>query len=94
LSFAFDFVASDFSWPAWRNWQTRWTQNPVAARSCGFEPLRRQTLFFIGKTRGKLLFTRLFLASDQNPGNERKYGFAERESSCSVMQLCPFLRRI
>ena len=29
--------------PAWRNWQTRWTQNPVIARSCGFEPLRRQT---------------------------------------------------
>src|SRR6266436_603086 len=28
--------------PAWRNWQTRWTQNPVAARPCGFEPLRRQ----------------------------------------------------
>ncbi len=27
--------------PAWRNWQTRWTQNPVIARSCGFEPLRR-----------------------------------------------------
>src|SRR5262249_59957514 len=41
LSSAFDFVASDFS-PAWRNWQTRWTQNPVAARPCGFEPLRRQ----------------------------------------------------
>src|SRR5215469_12672165 len=30
--------------PAWRNWQTRWTQNPVAARPCGFEPLRRHTL--------------------------------------------------
>src|SRR4051812_35982958 len=28
--------------PAWRNWQTRWTQNPVIARSCGFDPLRRQ----------------------------------------------------
>jgi hypothetical protein len=28
--------------PAWRNWQTRWTQNPVAVRPCGFEPLRRQ----------------------------------------------------
>jgi hypothetical protein len=42
LSFAFDFVASDFFSPAWRNWQTRWTQNPVIARSCGFEPLRRQ----------------------------------------------------
>src|SRR5207302_11038231 len=28
--------------PASRNWQTRWTQNPVAARPCGFEPLRRQ----------------------------------------------------
>gem|GEM_PF-1753269 len=22
--------------PRWRNWQTRWTQNPLAARSCGF----------------------------------------------------------
>src|SRR3954462_7169657 len=32
--------------PAWRNWQTRWTQNPVAARSCGFEPLRRQRFSF------------------------------------------------
>ena len=30
--------------PAWRNWQTRWTQNPVIARSCGFEPLRRQSV--------------------------------------------------
>ena len=32
-----------FATPAWRNWQTRWTQNPVIARSCGFEPLRRQS---------------------------------------------------
>src|SRR5262245_28709782 len=32
--------------PAWRNWQTRWTQNPVAARPCGFEPLRRQVFGF------------------------------------------------
>src|SRR6266403_1254588 len=30
--------------PAWRNWQTRWTQNPVIARSCGFDPLRRHSL--------------------------------------------------
>src|SRR5881392_456035 len=30
--------------PAWRNWQTRWTQNPVLARVCGFEPLRRHHL--------------------------------------------------
>src|SRR5438094_6294957 len=29
--------------PAWRNWQTRWTQNPVLARVCGFDPLRRHT---------------------------------------------------
>jgi hypothetical protein len=36
--------ANLFAQPAWRNWQTRWTQNPVAARSCGFEPLRRQNL--------------------------------------------------
>jgi hypothetical protein len=27
--------------PEWRNWQTRWTQNPVAARPCGFDPLLR-----------------------------------------------------
>src|SRR5436190_23796876 len=33
--------------PAWRNWQTRWTQNPVAARPCGFEPLRRQVYLHI-----------------------------------------------
>ena len=23
--------------PEWRNWQTRWIQNPVPARACGFE---------------------------------------------------------
>src|SRR6266568_1647498 len=37
-------LSLQFSSPAWRNWQTRWTQNPVIARSCGFEPLRRQSL--------------------------------------------------
>ena len=44
LSFAAALVGSEFQKPAWRNWQTRWTQNPVAARPCGFEPLRRQIL--------------------------------------------------
>jgi hypothetical protein len=44
LSFALEFVVSTFPTPAWRNWQTRWTQNPVIARSCGFEPLRRQSV--------------------------------------------------
>ena len=34
-------VASTCSKAAWRNWQTRWTQNPVLARVCGFDPLRR-----------------------------------------------------
>ena len=23
--------------PEWRNWQTRWIQNPVSIRTCGFE---------------------------------------------------------
>ena len=23
--------------PGWRNWSTRWTQNPLPARACGFE---------------------------------------------------------
>src|SRR5437773_12546611 len=50
LSFGADFVASEFPAPAWRNWQTRWTQNPVIARSCGFEPLRRQILGHWGST--------------------------------------------
>ena len=27
--------------PAWRNWQTRWTQNPVPSRACRFDPGRR-----------------------------------------------------
>ncbi len=27
--------------PLWRNWQTRWTQNPVLAREYGFDPHRR-----------------------------------------------------
>jgi hypothetical protein len=44
LSFHVISVASIFLSPAWRNWQTRWTQNPVIARSCGFEPLRRQAI--------------------------------------------------
>src|SRR5438094_9512106 len=48
LSFAAGFVVSEFPAPAWRNWQTRWTQNPVIARSCGFEPLRRQSLLATG----------------------------------------------
>src|SRR6266481_10070519 len=30
--------------PTWRNWQTRWTQNPVLATVCGFDPLRRHSL--------------------------------------------------
>ena len=30
--------------PKWRNWQTRWTQNPVPAREWGFDsPLRHHT---------------------------------------------------
>src|SRR5713226_5975488 len=27
--------------PGWRNWQTRWTQNPVAARPCRFDSYAR-----------------------------------------------------
>ncbi len=27
--------------PLWRNWQTRWTQNPVVATPCGFDSHRR-----------------------------------------------------
>ena len=27
--------------PAWWNWQTPGTQNPVSARTCGFDPRRR-----------------------------------------------------
>jgi hypothetical protein len=34
--------------PTWRNWQTRRTQNPVPARECGFDPLRRHTKYQSG----------------------------------------------
>ena len=30
--------------PAWRNWQTRWTQNPVSSRTCRFDPGRRYSI--------------------------------------------------
>jgi hypothetical protein len=55
LSFCAGAVSSVslFEKPAWRNWQTRWTQNPVLARVCGFEPLRRQSLYN-GVLRGKI----------------------------------------
>ena len=33
--------ATPVTLPAWRNWQTRWTQNPVSARTCRFDPGRR-----------------------------------------------------
>ena len=49
LSFPPSFVAFRVPSPAWRNWQTRWTQNPVAARPCGFEPLRRQSPLGVGR---------------------------------------------
>ena len=55
LSFALEFVVSIFPSPAWRNWQTRWTQNPVIARSCGFEPLRRHSISMFDFTLGKML---------------------------------------
>src|ERR1700719_4363859 len=44
LELRFLFCSLISSPPAWRNWQTRWTQNPVIARSCGFDPLRRHSL--------------------------------------------------
>jgi DNA-directed RNA polymerase specialized sigma24 family protein len=33
--------------PAWRNWQTRQTQNLVLVRVCGFDPLRRHHLSYL-----------------------------------------------
>ena len=32
--------------PAWWNWQTRGTQNPVVAIPCGFDPRRRHQKLF------------------------------------------------
>ena len=43
--------------PAWRNWQTRWTQNPVSARTCRFDPGRRYSL------RDKVFEPCLFISS-------------------------------
>jgi hypothetical protein len=46
--------------PEWRNWQTRRTQNPVAARPCGFDPLLRHQsaptapLFTLSDAKGRL----------------------------------------
>ena len=31
--------------PMWRNWQTRWTQNPVPSRACRFDPDHRYLFY-------------------------------------------------
>ncbi len=48
--------------PAWRNWQTRWTQNPVSARTCRFDPGRRYSIK--DKVFGPCLFTFIRLISN------------------------------
>src|SRR5271165_4020555 len=57
--------------PTWRNWQTRWTQNPVHASECGFDPLRRQMLPHQPPTRLRIVLRApsLHIHSDrfQNP---------------------------
>src|SRR5437016_12368494 len=67
--------------PAWRNWQTRWTQNPVAARPCGFEPLRRQ--LFIGCWP----FDVRVLVRDQSRLHRRGQTFAPRPVA-GILCLC------
>src|SRR5438067_5555469 len=57
------FSRSTFSPPAWRNWQTRWTQNPVIARSCGFEPLRRHARLQFQRDASAELENNVFTAS-------------------------------
>ena len=41
--------------PAWRNWQTRWTQNPVSSRTCRFDPGRRYSLSLLKRQGFKAL---------------------------------------
>ena len=42
--------------PAWRNWQTRWTQNPVSARTCRFDPGRRYSIELRNVDKSAFLF--------------------------------------
>ena len=53
--------------PLWRNWQTRWTQNPVLAREYGFDPHRRHILGSINlvKTRFMELFSLLTFKTEK-----------------------------
>ena len=41
--------------PLWRNWQTRWTQNPVPAREYGFDPHRRHILGSIDLVKARFI---------------------------------------
>ena len=41
--------------PLWRNWQTRWTQNPVLAREYGFDPHRRHILGSIDLVKARFI---------------------------------------
>ena len=44
--------------PEWRNWQTRWIQNPVPARACGFE----SHLWYLMASRSQSLSEKHFTA--------------------------------
>ena len=45
-----------YTLPAWRNWQTRWTQNPVSARTCRFDPGRRYSIELRNVDKSAFLF--------------------------------------
>ena len=74
--------------PAWRNWQTRWTQNPVSARTCRFDPGRRYKLhsirsvfLYIGvifmSDKFKLLLKQIHFPQHEEAYNEIKSGSIE-----------------
>src|SRR4030066_684280 len=64
--------------PEWRNWQTRGTQNPVAARPRGFDPLLRHQANHEGQPTGWPFSLSLVLKRGSNgrgaPTRRRKSG--------------------
>ena len=72
--------------PAWRNWQTRWTQNPVPARACRFDPGRR---YHTKNKPREMVFHPsglVFLGSLSNGADVRQVCFAPRDI-CTLVKL-------
>ena len=62
-----DIIQKQLNKPVWWNWQTCWTQNPVVAIPCGFDPRHRhqtvqiRTLCLLAKRSDLFIFSHILI---------------------------------